>query len=313
MDHAPLFELDARIRGAGVDVLELRRLTALGKALEQDLAEAERRVGALAAVLRAEVGDVARYERGVWGALYGLVADRDERLGRERREADVAATRHEEATAERDRLVEELAKVRERLVALADAEAHDAAALRAKEAALLAAGGPAAGALVRLSEEMAALEASLRATDEAIAAGHAAAEALARLHSSLASAASWGGVDLATRSALVSLAKRGHLDDARRLAGRAQAHLQVFQRELGDLGLALSPGVALAGHHRFLDTFFDNIFTDLAVQSRIYAGLAATRATHVEVGQRLTALTQHRAALAAQWSERERARRERLG
>ena len=55
----------------------------------------------------------------------------------------------------------------------------------------------------------------------------------------LSSARSWGAVDIFSDSLLVSWAKRNKLDEARGLAGQAQAEVTVFQRELADVGVAL--------------------------------------------------------------------------
>lgn len=68
----------------------------------------------------------------------------------------------------------------------------------------------------------------------------------------------------------------------------------------------------LADHHRFLDVFFDNIFSDLSVQSRIVEALATCRDALEAVDEQLAGLDAHRGRLVGRRSEAERARQQQL-
>lgn len=289
--------LDQELRAAAAAAAERSRLERRHAALTDELGTAQLALDELAARLAAESRDVARYQHGVWGALYGVFADRGARLDKERREAAEAALRHDEGLLRRDRLAGELAATRDRLRSLADAPARLERLLAAREHAVRTAGGPAAAALARFAEQLAALDADVKETDEAIAAGEQARDALDHLLRGLSSAREWGAVDVMTDSFLVSMIKRDHLDDARTHAGDAQARLLVFQRELGDVGRALDGVIELADHHRFLDTFFDNLFSDLSVQSRIVESQASVGRTHDAVTRQLRGLAERRHAL----------------
>lgn len=304
MYRVAISEHDERIRAAVTAQDERDHLVRVRADLASDLAMAESRVSELAASLAEEERDVARYERGVWAFLYDVFADREARLTREQLEAAAAAARLTEAKAARDRLREECAALDSRIAAHADVDTQLAAARTAKHAALIASGSPAGEELERIAEELGRLDSHRQATDEALAAGAKAQDLLVRLAAALASAHSWGTVDIWTDSALVSWAKRDKLDEARGIAGQAQAALLVFQRELADVGVALDAQVGdLADHHRFLDVWFDNIFSDFSVQSRIAEAQDTTTQAKTRVAQSIEWLRAQKASFDARVAE----------
>ena len=300
MYRTSLSEADTKIRAAHAALAERTRLTQIRDALAPDLAEAETDADKLAATLADEQKDVRRYESGVWAFLYDIFADRKGRLTKEQHEALAAEARYQEAVTMRDRLREEVASLAARIAALKGAEADLAAARAGKQVLLVAEGGPAAAELDALTAALGAADAEGRAIDEALEAGARAHTALTQLAETLGSARSWGAADIMTDSLFVSWHKRNKLDEARSLAGVAQAEISVFRRELGDVGASLHAEIGmLADHHRFLDTWFDNIFSDFSVQGRIVNAQETTTAALTAIGESLGRLRDQRSALLA--------------
>jgi len=63
--------------------------------------------------------------------------------------------------------------------------------------------------------------------------------------------------------------KHDRLDQAARPAAYADRCLAVLRTELADVGIVRPVGrIGVDGGTRFLDVWFDNIFTDLAVRDR---------------------------------------------
>ncbi len=300
MYRSSLSEADTKIRAAHGALAERARLIAISETLVPDLAQAETHADRLEKALASEQQDVRRYERGVWAFLYDVFADRSARLTKEQREAAEAETRHQEALTMRDCLREEIASLGSRIAALADAEADLAAARADKQVFLVAAGGPAAAEFEAIVAALGVADAQGRAIDEALVAGARAHAALGQLSETLSSARSWGVADILTDSFFVSWQKRNKLDEARGHAGVAQAEISVFRRELADVGVGLLAEVAvLADHHRFLDTWFDNIFSDFSVQGRIERAQETTTTALRSIGTVLEQLRTRRAALFA--------------
>ena len=298
MYRTPVTAADERLRAALAAHADRAHLINVRTALTPDLTEADAELVKLEAKLAAEQRDVRRYERGVWAFLYDVFADRSARLTKEQREAAEAEARYAECVALRDRLREEVTSLGARIDALAGADAELAAARAAKHAAVVEFGGPAAEELSALTTQLEAIEAEVRSIDEALAAGDRAHGTLTRLVEVLSSARNWGAADIMTDSFFVSWAKRSRLDEANNLAGVAQADMTVFRRELGDVGVGLVAEIeGLANHHRFLDTWFDNIFSDFSVQNRIVEAQSTTSTALENVSAVLGQLRARRATV----------------
>jgi len=255
---------------ARADVRERAEVDARLLVASRDLADDTARLRQLREAFAREQRDVERLGQvtptRLWSTLRGR---REEDLARESDEADAAAVALEKCAADVERQREELARLRGRSAALADAETRLELALEvvARGADGLDASHPAAaGAAVR---ELAARR-EVREVEEAHAAGTAAHAALVAAYSVVQSADAWSGWDTFGGGGMLSSAiKHDRLDEARGKLQLASAALDRFTRELDDLHL---PGVRLArfdGLTRGVDILFDNIFTDLAVRSEI--------------------------------------------
>lgn len=295
MYREQLSAADDQLRAAHAAIGERDRLTHLRAALATELDDASKYADELSAKLADEQKDVERYQGGVWAFLYNVVADREARLSKEQREAHEAEVRYCEAVGARDRIRDEVASLDTRLAALESADADLAAARAGKQSLLVQAGGPAADELNAINEGLARIDSDGLALDEAIDAGGKALEALSRLAEVLGSARNWGIADMFSDSLFTSWVKRERLDSARGIAGEAQGAINVFRKELGDVGAALEAEVsALADHHRFVDTWLDNIFSDVAVQSRIEQAQQTTSTVVTEIGTKLVQLRAQR-------------------
>jgi len=231
---------------------------------------------------------------------------REDRLVRERAEADAARYRVADAEQRLAATRQELAEAEARSSELAGAPDGFAAALDDKEAWVRATGGPAADEMVRLAQERGRTEAELRELAEAAQAAEQAAQALEAVAEKLGSADSWSAYDtFFGGGAISSSIKHDRLDEAARLAAYADQRLAALRTELADVGIVRPVGrIGVDGGTRFLDVWFDNIFTDLAVRDHIKRALANL----ADAGQRLAdvrrqladrtkAAQQHRAAL----------------
>jgi hypothetical protein len=235
---------------------------------------------------------LARVVAGLRGA-----GRREDRLARERAEADAARYRVAEAGQRLAAIERELAQAEARWSALAGVPAGFAAALDNKEAWVRAAGGPGAEQLIRLAQERGRTEAELRELAEAAQAAGQAAQALQAVAEKLGSADSWSAYDTFFGGGVISSSfKHDRLDQAARLAAYADRCLAVLRTELADVGIVRPVGrIGVDGGTRFLDVWFDNIFTDLAVRDHIkraQANLADARQRVADVRRQLADRTE---------------------
>lgn len=255
---------------------ERARVTQRLAAAESQLVDAEARVAGLRARLRDETEDVERLESfspsRIWATLTGSRAGD---LDRETAERDAARYAVAEAEARRDTGTRDVDALRAQLEGLGDVDARYDAALAAKDEWVRTSSSPTAQQLADIAHRRGQLAAEDQEAREAHAAGLAARDLLTHAQQLLASARSWSTWDtFGGGGMLTDMAKYDKLDQATAVLRQADIAAGAFTRELADVGLAGVGGVQVEGLTRAFDIFFDNIFTDMAVRSRIQDGSA---------------------------------------
>jgi hypothetical protein len=273
-------QIQAELERAAQARREHDGLTQRLDAAQQHVAHTGQRVAELRARLRDEEQDVERLESfsatRIWA---GLTGDRGTDLDRETAERDAARYAVADAEARQEAARREADGYAEQLRRLGDVETQYRDALAAKEAWLADTGSPTAGRLVAIAEERGTLLAEDREAQEAHGAGVTARTHLVQAQQLLGSARSWSTWDTFGGGGLFSdMMKYDKLDQVSEALRRADVAIGSFSRELADVGMAAVAGVQIDGMTKAFDVFFDNIFTDMAVRSRIQD--AQQRAAH---------------------------------
>ncbi len=306
-------DIEHRLAAAAEALREYEVTTQRVAELRARMDELATRLTELRARYAGEEKDVARLEGlSLTRVLAALRGARDDLLARERAEADAAQYRVTEADARLEALRREHDVARARLGQLAAAPATYAAVLDEKERHLAGSGDPRGARLLELADEHGRLTGELHEVGEAVQAARAAHEALAEVRRKLDSASGWSTYDTFFGGGMVGSAiKHSYLDDAAQAAARADQCLAVLRTELADVqGMNLiAPRLAVGGLTRFVDVWFDNIFTDLAVRDRIKQAVRnvdeSIRLVH-DVHRRLEQRAAHsRASLATLRTERD--------
>jgi hypothetical protein len=266
-------EIETRLAAAAEAMREYEIVVRRRDELAARAEELTRQISALQAQYDDEQHDVERLEglslTRVWAGLRG---SREDDVARERAEADAARYRLAEARARLEAVSREHSAAEARRAELADAPAAYAAALDAKETYLRQSRDARGGQLLVLAEERGQLQAQLREAGEAMAAAHQAAQALGAVRAKLGSASDWSTYDTFLGGGLIGSAmKHSRMDEAAEAAAYADRCLLTLRAELADVGElgVTAPQVTTDGLTRFVDIWFDNIFTDLAVRNRI--------------------------------------------
>ncbi len=244
-----------------------------------ELRERQRYIEAQIAQLRMthalEERDVERLEGlSLTRILAALRGSLDDMMAREQAEADAAHYRVIEAEARLEAVRREYETVRARLDTLTEVPRTYDNVLEEKERHLAESTDQRGQRLLVLAEERGRLTDEVRELAEAIEAAQTARQALEQLGRTLSSASGWSTYDTFFGGGVISSAiKHSRLDDAAKEAEYADRCLLVLRTELADLGGTAQSGwsIPVEGLTRFLDVWFDNIFTDLAVRERIRA------------------------------------------
>ena len=279
-----LNEINRELKELNEALARQGRMEAQWKDLQDQRAERERRVMETGRVFRKEQDDVDRLEKGGLRALLlSLTGDREVRLSQERREELAARLQYDQARRDAEDLEErirdllqereELRAVRTRLEALLGEKAE-----RLKEL-----GGTGGTRLAELDRALDALAAQRREVGEALHAGRQAEQALSGVLDSLDSAESWGTWDMLGGGLFTTMAKHGHIDDARAGIDHAQRALSRFRTELADVRDMELPQVQIGEFATFADYFFDGFFMDWMVQSKIQDAQEGVSEVHVRV------------------------------
>jgi len=212
----------------------------------------------------------------------------------EREQAERDAARYALADAEARDLAawRDVEGLQERLDGLGDVERAYAAALAAKEEWAASHDPELTQRLTSIAEARALLLAEDREAREAHEAGVRARHHLVEAHRLLDGAASWSAWDtFGGGGFFTDMMKYDKLDQVAAALHRADAALASFSRELADLRLAAVEAVNLDGMTHAFDVFFDNIFTDLRVRSRIQEADLRVRHALAEVDETLRGLS----------------------
>ena len=268
-----LSELDAQIASAAADLREHESLVHKIAGLDATLAGHGERVSELNSRLHQEERDVERLEGltidSVLARLKGSHADD---LERQQAERDAVHYQLAEVQAQLHLVLRERERDDDRLAGHAGAARALDAALAAKETFLHDSGDPMAAELLAMAEQRGRLVAETREIDEAIRAAHDAVQALWVATERLGSAGSWSTYDTWLGGGMLgSLVKHDRLDQAQQAASYAESRLAVLRSDLADVGVGeeVAPELSLDRTTRFVDIWFDNIVTDLAVGQRI--------------------------------------------
>lgn len=105
--------------------------------------------------------------------------------------------------------------------------------------------------------------------EEAIVAADRALEALDRALDCLDGASGWGLLDMFGGGLFSTFLKHSNIEDANEAMKEAKDALNEFSRELADVDKDLCLDIDIGSFLTFADYFFDNIFTDMLVQSKI--------------------------------------------
>lgn len=283
------------------------------QALREQQATTKSRVDETRALLAEEERDVDKLESfSATRILVALKGDRSTELERQVAERDAARYRAAEAQARHDVLLREEASLNAQLSNYEDVEQEYAAALDAKEAALRDDPSPTAARLLEVSSERGTLAARDTELTQAHEVGVIAQQWLAVADGKFGAARTWSNWDsFGGGGMLTDMMKYDRLDEATASLKSSNQALQALSRELADLGMAAVGAVQTDNLTRGFDVWFDNIFSDMSVRTRIINAhervkqmraavaqvMAQIEAEHAKVAQQILALDGEREKL----------------
>lgn len=262
-------DLDRRLRDARERVRRFDQLAGQRETAGAQVRDVTDLIGRLERELAKEQKDVTKLEGGFAGFIAGLTGSKEERLARERGEAAAAHERLNGQRARLDGLRADLGGIEREMAQLSSAPGDYERALADKERLLVESGDTRGRRLVELGQQLADTQSDLKEYGEARQAGHGAGQALGQVLAHLGNATGASTWDMLGGGGLADAVEHGHLNQADQAAWHAQRALDVFSRELADIGWQANPQLPKVDTRWFADMFFDNIITDAIKHQRI--------------------------------------------
>ena len=257
------------------DIKEVRerfnRYNRLEKLIQEkgrQLAVQRDRLSDLYRQLEKENRDVEELERASFSSLLARITGQmQQKMEKEVQEARIVELRFNDAKRVEKELLEELTKLKDEQYRLRNVKEEYKIALSVKRDQL----SPSQlEEMDRLQDELHDCQSTIKESKEALAAGEEAKELVERAQRSLSSAQNWGIVDMiGALDFIADMAKYQKINEAKQLMNELQMALRRFKTELVDVNFDASFVVNISSFDTMMDFFFDNMFFDFMVQSKI--------------------------------------------
>ncbi len=265
--------------------------------LRRQEGELAARVGELARELHMEQADVDRLTGGFRSIFYAVIGKKGEMLEKEQAEVLAASMKYETAKKELEAVQKEVYDLDWEAGAIRRYEREYQAVLMEKVEAMKKMSAY-AEKIADLEEKKGFLAIQIREVNEAIAAGRNILGQLDNIERSLSDAESCAQWDLFTkRSIITQIEKWSYLDDAKAHAEKLEWLVRRFKTELSDLSIQTDFSLPDSEGLRFADWFFDGLFVDWTVLSRIQESKESLSPSRYQVENMLTELRKYEKGL----------------
>jgi len=280
MDNKNLFEMRNRL-----NILPVMKERSVK--LHARITEAENEVKSLLAKYEAESMDVEQMKAEKLSVYILKLTGRYEgKLNKETEQMLAAKMEYDKASEKVKELRFQSKEADERLAALRQEEQVYEAELNKREEIIRNDVNSEASRKYReLEETQNLLSRQLIETKEALRAANRVISTADIAMEHLGSAEKWATYDMWTRGGILShMAKYEHIDNAEEASYRLSSQMDDLKRELSDINIPETAGFSgIDSTTRAVDFWFDNIFTDLNVRSRIRDDSEQLRSTRNQI------------------------------
>lgn len=263
-------ELSTRLNDIQLKLKERTRLENLLNQISLQMGNLESKRAYLLDELHREELDVEKLQGISFAHLIHLIkGDSTKLLEREKREVISAKLKYDEACLEISNLSNEVKNIRKQIAELGDLDAEYSKLLKEKENFIKSNNPKLQRDIENTDTKIIELRHQEVEIDEALAAGNSLRSSLSCAVDSLDSAHNWGVYDMFGGGILATSIKHSRIDDAKQCIEESQSLLRRFHRELQDVNYSEDINIDIGSFLTFADYFFDGLFVDWSVQSKI--------------------------------------------
>lgn len=264
-------ELNEKLLKIKSAMREKERLLRMLDNAEEQKRVLERKKAQLYEKLKKEELDVEKLEKiSITNFINTITGRKLEKLEKEKKEAVAAKLKFDAVNEELKNLINGIERIEGSIWKLSNLESEYNTIINEKEKFLIFTDAEIENRLDRIIEEESFFIDKKKEIEEAIMAGKELLVSLKQVSKNLQSAGDWGTWDIIGGGTIVTMAKHSRIDQAKAEISKTQSLLSRFHRELEDVGgKVVDINIEIGSFLTFADFFFDGIFADLTVQSKI--------------------------------------------
>ncbi|MBU5311277.1 hypothetical protein KQI38_04505 [Tissierella carlieri] len=259
------------------DIYDLRerlrtkeKLESLRSMAMEELRKKKQNLEELRNILQKEEKDVLKLEGMSLSSFFlNIIGKKEDKLDEERKEYLGAKMQYDECILAIKELENEIEKYNKNLINYSEVKEEYQQLIKKKQDMIINEDTHRGGKLRDLLNKINELKLDIKEVKEAIHAGENALTALLDMKQPLESAHGWGVWDMLGGGFFTDIIKHSKIEDANKISYDVQQYLKRFQKELADVNEFTDIEVNIGSFATFADFFFDGLFADWFVQSKI--------------------------------------------
>lgn len=283
-----IYELEEKLR-------KKRKLETLKSMDIEELESKKKKLIHLKNSMIKEEKDVLKLENNTLSSLFlDIMGKKRDKIDKEKREYLEAKMRYDDFLLSINELEKEITLCEERLKDYSDIEERYEDAINKKQEMIMINDEIKGEHLREALDKINELDLDIKEVEEAISAGEDVLNYLEKMEEPLNSAQSWGIWDMLGGDLITSVIKHSKIDDANKFSHDVERSLKRFEKELKDVNKFTNISVNIGSFAKFADFFFDGIFSDWFVQSKINESIDSVKNAKSEVESLILDLNRNR-------------------
>lgn len=283
------------------DIYDLRerlrtkeKLESLRSMAMEELRKKKQNLEELRNILQKEEKDVLKLEGMSLSSFFlNIIGKKEDKLDEERKEYLGAKMQYDECILAIKELENEIEKYNKNLINYSEVKEEYQQLIKKKQDMIINEDTHRGGKLRDLLNKINELKLDIKEVKEAIHAGENALTALLDMKQPLESAHGWGVWDMLGGGFFTDIIKHSKIEDANKISYDVQQYLKRFQKELADVNEITDIEVNIGSFATFADFFFDGLFADWFVQSKINESISNVENAHSRVESILSDLNRN--------------------
>ncbi|WMM24834.1 hypothetical protein RBU61_18195 [Tissierella sp. MB52-C2] len=273
-----IYDLRERLRSK-------EKLESLKSMAMEELEKKNQNLEELKNILKKEEKDVLKLEGMSLSSFFlNIIGKKEDKLDEERKEYLGAKMQYDECVLAIKELEDGIEKYNKELINYSWVKDEYQQSIKKKQDMIINEDTHRGRKLHDLLDKQNELKLDIKEVKEAINAGKNASSALSQMMGPLDSAKNWGIWDMLGGGFFTDMIKHSKIDDANKMSYDVQQCLKRFQKELNDVNEFTDIAVDIGSFATFADFFFDGLFADWFVQSKINESISNLDNANRKVG-----------------------------